>query len=251
MFRSAAVLSAAALLAALAYQPARAADEPKDIVAQAVKAHGGEEALTKYKGVQTKTKGKITLPGVGEADYAQEVSLMIPGKLKDVMELKVAGQTVNILTIVDGDKITLEVNGKALDETDKVKDAMKDVGHVMAVARMVPLKDKAYELSLIGDDKVDGRKVVGVRVSKKGEKDVSLYFDKETHLIAKVEFRTTDAATGNEVTEERLPSDYAKNKDGIPVPKKVVVKRDGKTFLEAEVLETRYYEKLDDGEFKK
>jgi hypothetical protein len=132
-----------------------------------------------------------------------------------------------------------------------VKDAMKDVGHVMEVARLVTLKDKAYELSTIGEDKVDGKKVVGVRVSKKGQKDVSVYFDKETGLIAKVEFRTTDQMTGNEVTEERIPSDYAKNKDGVPVPKKVVVKRDGKTFLEAEVLEVKYFEKLDDSEFKK
>jgi hypothetical protein len=42
---------------------------------------------------------------------------MIPDKFKDVMELKVAGQTVNVLTLVNGDKITLEVNGKAIDET--------------------------------------------------------------------------------------------------------------------------------------
>ena len=42
------------------------------------------------------------------------------------------------------------------------------------------MKEKGYELSLIGEDKVEGKKVVGVRVSKKDQKDISLYFDAET-----------------------------------------------------------------------
>lgn len=251
MVRSPVVLSVAALLVALAPAPGRAADEPKDVIAKALKAHGGAEHLNKHKAAQTKTKGKITLPGVGEVEYSQELSYMFPDKLKDQMELKVMGQTVNVLTIVNGDKITLEVNGKAIDQADKVKEAMKDAGHVIEVARMVALQGKEYELSLIGEDKVEGKKVVGVRASKKDQKDVSLYFDKETGLLAKLEFRTTDQATGNEVTEERLPSGYEKNKDGVPVPKKVVVKHDGKVFLEAEVVESKYFEKLDDSEFKK
>jgi hypothetical protein len=45
--------------------------------------------------------------------------------------------------------------------------------------------------------------------------------------------------------------EYEKNKDGIPLAKKVLIKHDGKTFLEAEVLEIKYFEKLDDSEFKK
>ena len=249
MFRSPVVLSAVALLVALA--PVRAADEPKDVIARALKAHGGEERLAKNKAARTKTKGKITLPGVGETEYSQELSYMLPDKLKDQMELKVMGQAVSVLTVVNGDQITLEVNGKAIGQEDKVKDAMRDVRHMMEVARMVDLKNKEYELSPIGGDKVEGKKVVGVRVSKKGQKDVSLYFDAETGLLAKLEFRTTDQATGNEVTEERLPSGYEKNKDGVQIPKKVVVKRDGKVFIEAEVVESAHFEKLDDGEFKK
>ncbi|MDY3555639.1 hypothetical protein R5W24_004784 [Gemmata sp. JC717] len=250
MFRSMAVMSVAALV--IAFAPvARAADEPKDVIAKAIKAHGGEELLTKQKAGQTKSKGKLDLPGVGEVDYSQDVMYMLPNKFKDQMELKVMGQTINVLTIINGDKVTLEVNGNAIDQTDKVKDAVADMANVMEAARLVNLKDKAFELSTIGEDKVGDKKVVGVRVAKKGQKDVSLYFDKETGLLAKLEFRTTDQATGNEVTEERLPSDYAKNKDGVLAPRKIVVKRDGKAFLDAEITETKYFEKLDDSEFKK
>jgi hypothetical protein len=236
---------------ALAPAAARAADEPKDILAKAIKAHGGEEALTKYKAAQLKTKGKIDAPGVGEIEFTQEMSYMIPDKFRDSMELKVAGQTISIFTLVNGDKTTLEVNGKAMELPDSAKDSLKDAGNLIQISRLVPLKDKPYELSIIGEDKVEGKKVVGIRVSAKDKKDVSVYFDKETGLIAKVEHRTAEPMTGKEITEERIITEYGKDKNGIATAKKIVVKHDGKQFLEAEILEVTLLEKLDDSEFKK
>jgi hypothetical protein len=231
---------------------ARAAGEPKDVIAKAVKAHGGEEFLTKHQAGQSKNKGKIDIPGVGAAEFTQETAYMLPDKFKDAMELKIANQTVNILTLVNGDKTVIEVNGTAVDIPDGAKAALKDVGHVLKVGRLVPLlKDKGYELNIIGDDKVEGKEVVGVRVSAKGQKDVSLYFDKKTNLLAKMAFRSVDATSGNETDEERIVTEYQKSKDGVQTPKKVLVKRDGKELLQAEVVEMQYLEKLDDGEFKK
>jgi len=243
-------LSAVAL-AAFAPAVRAADDDPKDIVAKAIKAHGGEDVLGKNQAGQSKNKGKINIPGVGEVDFTQETSFMLPDKFKESMELKIAGQNISLQTLVNGDKATIEVNGKEVDVPDAAKAALKDVGHLLKVGRLVALKDKGYELSLIGEDKVEGKKVVGIRVSKKDQKDISLYFDKETHLLAKIEHRSADPTTGNEITEERIVTEYGKNKDGVPVPKKVIVKHDGKQFLEAEVLEVKFLEKLDESEFKK
>ena len=245
------LLLSVAVVFALALVPARAADEPKDILAKAIKAHGGEDFLTKNKAARLKTKGKIDLPGLGEVEFTQDTSYMIPDKFRDTLELKAGGQNVSIFTLVNGDKVTLEVNGKAVDEADKVKAAMKDVRYMMQVGRLVPLKDKKYELSVIGEDKVEGKKVVGIRASAKDQKDVSLYFDKETGLLAKLEHRTTDQATGKEITEERIVTEYMKNKAGVPLPKKILVKHDGKQFIEAEVTEITMLEKIDESEFKK
>jgi hypothetical protein len=251
MFRSL-VLSAGVLAGAALLTPAaRAADEPKDLLAQAIKAHGGEAVLTKYKAARMKVKGKIDVPGVGEVECTQETAYMVPDKFREAMELKVGGQTVTILVLASGDKFTIEANGTAVAEDDKVKDALKEVGHMLEVGRLVPLKDKKYELNIIGEDKVEGKKVVGVRVSMKNRKDMSLYFDKETHLITKLEYRTVDVSSGNEVSEERIITEYAKNKDGVPVPKAIIVKRDGKKLYEGEVTEHTMLEKIDDGEFKK
>src|SRR3569623_1405897 len=114
------------------------------------------------------------------------------------------------------------------------------------------MRDKAVELSPLGELKVEGEPAVGVRVSTKGQKDLNLYFNKKTGRLAKVERRGTEAATGNEVTEERIILEYrAPNKLGIPLPKRVVVKKDGKKFMEAEVVESEQLEKVEDSEFQK
>jgi len=244
------------LFAALVFVPAvkAAEDTPKDIIAKAIKAHGGEEVLTKNKAMTTKNKGTINIPGVGEAAFEQEVSAMLPDKFKDLTELTIAGQKVTVLSIGNGDKlsITITAGGKDMDAGDKAKDALKDALYTMKVARLVTLvTEKGYELSAIGEDKVNDKPVIGVRVSAKGKKDVSLYFDKKTYLLTKIAFQTTDPASGNEISEERIIGEYQKTKEGLPVPKKVLVKHDGKTFLEAEVLEMKFLEKIDDSEFKK
>jgi hypothetical protein len=251
MYRLPTLTLLAALAGAFLAPPARAADEPKDIIAKAIKAQGGEEFLAKHKGGRIKSKGKIDIPGVGEAEYTQEVAYMLPDKFRDSMELSVAGQKIPVNTLVNGDKLTIEVNGKAIDLGKEVKEALRDVGHVLEVGRLVTLKDKKYELSIIGEDKVEGKNAIGVRVSAKGHKDVSLYFYADTHLLAKVEYRTADATTGNEVQEERIITEYKKGNDGRSAPKTVVLKRDGKKLLEADVTAYELVEKIDDSEFTK
>jgi hypothetical protein len=65
-------LLVAALAVALVPSLSRAADEPKDVIAKAVKAHGGEEFLKKHLAHSSNEKGKIDLPGVGEVEFTSE-----------------------------------------------------------------------------------------------------------------------------------------------------------------------------------
>lgn len=226
-------------------------DDPKEIVKKAIKAHGGEEFLMKYPGARSQNKGKITLPGLGEAEFTQDLVYLLPNKFKDNMELSIAGQKVSIITILNGKDISIEAGGKAVDATDNIKASINEALDMVSVARLAPLlKDKTYELSYFGEAKVEDKPALGVRISAKGKKDITIFFDKKTGLMAKVEHRTTDPNSGAEVNQERIFLEY-KEKDGIPIPKKVMVKQDGKTFIEAEAVEFTYLEKVDDGEFKK
>ena len=228
---------------------ARAEDEAKAVIAKAIKAHGGEEALTKFQAGQTRAKGKIEL--LGGLEFTQQSSFMLPDKLKETVDMEVMGQQVRVVSIVNGTKLSIEANGQEVPVEDKVKDMLKDAGYAMKVSRLVPLvKEKGFELAPLGEVKVNDKPAVGVRVSSKGEKDISLFFDKETGLLAKVERRAVDPMAGNEITEERIITEYTKT-DGVPTAKKVTVNHDGSKFMELEILETKRVEKLEDSEFAK
>jgi hypothetical protein len=228
-------------------------DEAKAILLKAIKAHGGEETLTRYKASQGKNKGKIKLPELGEVEFTQEVSAMQPDKFKEVMELDIANKKVRVVTIVNGDKASIERNGEEVKLTGGIKAALKEAQYALKAARMVALvKDQGYELATLGEVKVEGKPAVGVRISSKGHKDLNLYFNKETGLLAKVEKRGTNPTDDKEFTEERIILQYGeKTKEGMLVPRKILVKRDGETFMEVEVQEAKFLEKLDDSEFAK
>jgi len=251
MFRPLAMLSTVGLLA-LGTSLRAADDQPKDVIAKAIKAHGGEEMLTKNKAGSSKGKGKITIPGAGEVAFTQETTHMLPDKFKESLEFSINGQNISILTLVNGDKTIVEANGAAVDLDDNTKETIKDVGHLLKIGKLVALAtEKGYELSLIGEDKVEDKPAIGIRVVTKGKKDVNLYFDKKTNLLVKLEYRSTDPFTKNEINEERIIAEYGKTKDGLPVPKKVIVKHDSKTFLEVELSDVQLLEKLDESDFKK
>jgi hypothetical protein len=252
MFRSLIAISAVGSLV-LGTPSVRAADDqPKDVILKAIKAHGGEEVLSKLKAATLKGKGKLTLPGVGEVEFTQESAHMLPDKLKESVQLTVMGMNIQVLAVMNGDSFVHELNGKPLKLDDETKDVIRDVGEVVKLVRLVTLTDeKTYQSSLIGEDKIDDKPVIGIRITSKNKKDYNLYFDKMTHLLVKIEHRTKDPNTKKEITEERFLQDYTKNKEGLPVPKKILVKHDGEKFMEIEVSEVEYLEKLDESEFKK
>jgi hypothetical protein len=245
------LLSAAVLFAPSAQ--ARAADEAKAIIQKAINAHGGEKVLEKYKALQSKSKGKLDIPGVGEVEFTQEVSLMAPDKLKEALELDIGGRQIQVVTRCVGKKISIEADGKEVPVTDAIKKAIQTGRHVVKANRLTGLlKDKGYTFETLGEIKVEGKAAVGVRVIAKGQPDINLYFDKTTGLLAKTEYRTVNPTTGKEITEERIIVEYQKkNEQGLTLPKKVLVKHDDKKHLEVEVTEIKSLEKLDDSEFTK
>jgi hypothetical protein len=228
---------------------ARAQDETKAIIDKAIKAHGGAEKLTKERAAQTKSKGTLSVAGM-DLPFTEE-TFVHSGRLKSVLQLEAGGQTFNVITVFNGEKAwvkdptgnTMELDGKLLEET-------KEAVYLVRLARFVFLKDKAVELAPLGEVKVNGKPAVGVKVSSKGHRDVNLFFDKESGLLAKIERQALDQMTGNDVTEERIITEY-QEVDGVKVPKKALVNRDSKKFVDVEILEVKSLDKFDDSEFAK
>jgi hypothetical protein len=126
----------------------------------------------------------------------------------------------------------------------------KESQHAGWIARLLPLKDKGFQLSSLGDSKVGDRAVVGIKVAHKGRNDVKLYFDKENGLLLRMVYRYKDWMTSKD-TEMVMTQGEFKEFSGIKVPTKVEMKRDGNKFVEAEIEDVKPKEKLDPGVFAK
>jgi hypothetical protein len=152
--------------------------------------------------------------------------------------------------VVNGDKGWIESGGTVKDMDEAQVAEQKESIYSAAVSTLVPLvREKGFTLTALGDSKVGDKAAEGVKVAHKGHRDISLFFDKKTGLLIRIERRTKDEA-GGEVTEENLFSDFKKI-DGIQEPMKLTVNRDGKLFVEIEIEELKHAESLPDSTFEK
>ncbi len=226
------------------------ADEQADLKAlidKAIKVAGGEANLARF---QTYVfKGKGTFYGMGNGiDYTGEWTIQMPGKMR--MQIEGTGDAkFTIIRVSNGDKVWSKFGDMVQEVTNKEELAeAKEDSYARWVVTLLPLKAKAFQLAPLGEIKVGDRPAIGVRVSHKGHRDVSLYFDKDKGTLLKSETVVKDK--GQEVTQETLYSDY-KEVGGARRAMKVLINRDGKKYVESEVTEMEPKEKLDDSVFGK
>jgi outer membrane lipoprotein-sorting protein len=220
----------------------------KAFLRKAIDAHGGEKNLNKYQGVTSKFKGTMDLMGKN-VDVTGETSVQKPDKMKNVMTLDLNGKSVELTQVFDGKSMWISVLGK----TTEIKDEklLKEVRESLQAeggASLPAFLEEPYKLSSLGEVKVKGKDTLGIRISKKGQRDFSLFFDKKTHLVAKTEMRVYDPMGGQEVTQEKFLSEY-QEKNGLKIPRRVLVYKDDKQFMDLEVIESQPREKIDDAFF--
>jgi hypothetical protein len=235
----------------LAIPAVRAADQPeaRAVVDKAIKAMGRDKPEARKKGLTWKGKGKIFALGDG-IEFSGEWIAQMPDKNRGDFDLELPGMKLKMIRCIDGDKGWQKVPDGLMDMD---KDEIVEEQHMLYanwVAQLYPLTDQAFELSKLADSKVDGRPVVGVKVARKGRRDVNLYLDKDSSLLLRMETRGKDTmAGGKEVTTDVYYSEY-KDTNGIKDARKFTVKQDGKMFLEFEYTDFQRKDKLDDNAFK-
>ncbi len=247
MRRAAPLLAVLSLILVLALVGRAQEGETAGIIEKAIKAHFPKGIDAKNKGMRTRTKGTLHIMGL-DLEFTQEVAVQIPDKFKEVMEMTVMNQNVTVTTVFNGKEGWIRAGGQDVPVTDEILAEFKEVGYSVGLMQGIFLKDKDVKFAALGEIQVKGKPALGVRVSREGKKDISLYFDKATGLMAKAEMRKRDIMSGQEVTEERFVLEY-QNLADRKVAKKVEVQRDGKPLLEAEVVDVQVVEKLDDSEF--
>jgi hypothetical protein len=240
------------LLFGLAFASSAADDEAGIIIDKAIKAHGFKSGPKKEFAYRGKNKGTLSVAGLN-LEIEQEVAVQTPNKFKEVVRLSIMGQNIVVTTVFNGKEAWIKQNDKDIPVNGDIMAELKEAAYGMRLSQGLFLKDKSLKLSLLGEVQVNGKPAVGIKVEKKGQKDMDFYFDKGTGLLAKVQRRAKElqgAQAGQEVTEERFITEYQEVK-GRKIAKKVEIKRDGKDFLKVEAIESELPEMIDDSEFAK
>lgn len=242
----------AALTVALLLAPAARADDAaaaRAAIERAVKSHGqkvgGEPAVTTW-------KEKITLNAAGQAvDLDTEWTVRAPDKLRLQMTVVVQGITLDLLAVVNGERMWFLVNGQLQEGGGpQLAEVLGEMNRMWATSLTPLLADDVFQLSTAKEKAVNGRPAAGVAVRNWKRPDVTLYFDKETGLLAKREALVKDPDADKEVLEEVVVSDY-KEAGGRKYHTRLVVTRDGKPFYRSEVSRPRAVEKPDPKLFDK
>jgi outer membrane lipoprotein-sorting protein len=233
------------ILVALLIVTAVRADEPdaKAIIASAIKAAGGAEALEKHKAATWTETG--TYHGMGQPlPYTGKYAMQAPHRFR----MEIEGAFVIVLN--DGKGWT-SAGGETKEMTKEQLAAQTNDHRAGWVCSLLPLTGKEFTLKSLGESKVGDKPVVGVLATRKDFPDVKLYFDKTTHLLVQSEF-TTKAAE-EMFKEMTMVSSYGNYQEvaGAKIPMKIAMKRGGKVFVEAEMKDYKAVGKLDAAMFAK
>ncbi len=237
------------LLAPGSASAAEAQEEARAILGRAIRAHGGAEKIAKLRAVRRKLKSTLWINGSAVPATVERAD-QPPGQSKVELRLALDGRAVTSVTVLNVDKAWTNFNGDTQETRAEFRARRQEEVYLLWVESLAPLlKDKAFDLSPLGEIKVNERAAVGVKVTSKRRPDVDLYFDKESGLLVKSAYQGLDEFE-REVRTECVFSDY-KETAGLKRATKFYFLRDGRKSSEHEVVEMTLEEKFDDGEFAK
>jgi len=189
------------------------------------------------------------MPGRDDLLFTLEDTWQMPHQYKSVMQFELDGKTFIQTQVLNGDQGWINVNGQTQPLPKEGLAEMREQKYAEDLDRLLGLRNKGYQLSVLQEVKVDGRPAVGIRVRSEGHRDVNLYFDKSSGLLVKRE-QQISGETGKPILQEVYFKGY-KETDGVKHWMVIEALRDGKKFLEAKVTQLEFFDKLSDSEFVK
>jgi hypothetical protein len=231
------------------------------LIEEAIRAHGGEAALAKWPVVTVKTEGifhgyertpvffftcEETMHG------AEQFRSVLDGKIT-VPNGKPNPQKFRVVNVLDGQRGWIKMSGEGKQDTQECTPAQllefQHSGYVNWLAMLLPLKGAGFTLTLTDEEKDHGRNLVGVRLSSRGRRDVTLFFDKETRLLVKTETRAT---AGTDV-EGKVVTVLSRHKEfqGVQRPTMWAVYYNDRSLISHWVLDYRLSEQAESGTFEK
>ncbi len=223
-------------------------DEAKAVVDKALKAMGGEAKVAKLKAGTWKAK-------LTASEGGKDISIIADGTWQGLNQYRINaeatfdGRTENAMMVINGDKGWAKHGENVREAPEGELPLIKNGLYAMRAPQLLSdFKGKDFKLSHLGEVKVNDKPAVGVGVTHKDFKDISLFFDNESGLPVKCEIHLTDPQ-GKEITVEFFYSEF-KEMDGIKHPTKLLIKFDNKEAT-MEVSEIKTKDKVEDSEFAK
>jgi hypothetical protein len=222
----------------------RAADRDKAlaVIDQAIKAHGGAEALNK---AQTRSRtGEGVLVLAGNLPFTTEEIVRLPDRCRTSL---MAGSARRIV-VINGDKGWMHSGGAAQEMKKDLFAELREEPYVWLLETLTPLRKDDFELTVLPDAKVNDRDASVVKVASKGHPDARLFFDKKTGLLIKIARRAKLAGIGCD--KEYFYSDH-KDYDGAKLPTKEITTINGNKESEVKFTGYKLLSKIEDKTFDK
>ncbi len=155
-----------------------------------------------------------------------------------------AGISVDLLAVANGKKAWVSVLGQSQELTGEMLEEGLIQVYQLHVFSLTPLlAEKEFNLSTAGEKEVNGKKAAAVKVERDQKPAITLFFDKDTGLLAKVERKAKDDSR-KEVLNEMYLDDY-KDIGGRKYYTKMRVVQDGKPIMEHTLFDQKLQEVLD------
>lgn len=203
---------------------------------------GGETNLTKLKAITWKSKGTFQFKS-DPSPFTSQWAMQGPDQYRKTRDEAENGQPHSTTLVLNADKGWFrDHNKKLITFPAGGLSGLRQENFLHWMALRLDLTDKALTLSPLGGSRVEGREVLGIRVTHGELHDVEfeLYFDNETGLLTKM-------VTKKNTPEERIFSNYREIGGILYATKLKWTARYGEDLAvqEEERFDMKLYEKLD------
>jgi hypothetical protein len=225
----------------------KAGDDARTILAKAVKAHGGEKALSCWNCGYLKytTRGGVVPAPLGEVTV--EDTFQLPGHFKRVTRMDAGGTRRRTVYVINHGKGWIKKDNAPVQPIGN--NITERTEHEFAgFCNPAPLMEAGVRLTRLGAEKVSGKEAVGIRARSDRLGEVDFYFGAQTGLLVKSRKELPAAGTDRPSVMEAFLDDY-QSVQGIQVPMRITGTQDGRTNLDVTLIEARFADRFDESTF--
>lgn len=215
----------------------------QQILLKVIDACGGLNRFRKIKSYTIKTESVLSLNNK-DVQLTVTETVLLPDKSRQVMELP-SGTRVQVLNGKHGwSRIGSETSELSEPEKREMNRAL-----FREVIRLFQLRDEQnLKIEDYGEEMSQNQRWHVLRISNQSGDFLNLYVDAETYLPVKKTYQ--GAAEVNLATLQEIYSDY-RSVDGIKIPFHIVVRANGRKFIESRVIEAKMNPVIDTAFFEK